>query len=153
MKQQLQREQLQEIERQELERRENERKLSTIADSVVQNPMSDVQHHHQQYGTGHLHGQQQHQQMQCSNVYGHANMFIPSPSPSTSSDMSASQYPNSQQQSTSNYLPTTALKVPLHIGVDLPPQVLKVHFSSPCVLHSLCPDIKILRFFFFQLFK
>lgn len=126
LKQQLQREQLQELERQEHERRETERKLS-LANSA-----------------GNSHGTatsstddrstcfpqtSPHLQMlnKAQNHHSSSNMFMPSSSSvaSTSSSeyMQTQTYPNQIAAQPTSSAP---LKVPLHIGVDLPPQVLKV---------------------------
>lgn len=118
LKQQLQREQLQELERQELERRENERKNSIIARAGGLNPVisqkmqlpDDIQ--------------------QLRSQYGSANLFIPSPSASTSTVQTAAQYTaapeQTQPQNPVQNIPGAPLKLPLHIDVDLPSQVLKV---------------------------
>lgn len=120
LKQQLQREQLQELERQELERRENERKLSMQSAG-----MPNVDHSHMAHSSA--------QQLQVSRTgNGIPNLYTSSPTPSTStegSDFASGHYSNQSNQS--NPMPQTEhpnppLKVPLHIGVDLPPQVLKV---------------------------
>lgn len=122
MKQQLQREQLQELERQELERRENERKLS-IVNNNHGSGLSNVDHQ-----TFLSHTNQQ-LQIPRSNYASESNMFMASsPVPSTtSSDFSTSQYPNQMSPHQTQQQPSAPLKVPLHIGVDLPPQVLKVN--------------------------
>lgn len=128
MKQQLQREQLQELERQELERRENERKLSINNNNG--GPSSSSLHPNQSQTN--LPQFNQHQLSIPRDNYGSNSSLCmtSSPTPSTStngSDFSTSQYSNHPNHFDSNSQQSSApLKVPLHIGVDLPPQVLKV---------------------------
>lgn len=119
LKQQLQREQLQELERQELERRENERKLSMQGTGMSTTQLDHSQMAHSSHSNLH------HLQVP-RNCAGTSNMYTSSPTPSTSTDGS---YNSSQFSNKSNPMvqqPEHPLKVPLHIGVDLPPQVLKV---------------------------
>lgn len=131
LKQQLQREQLQELERQELERRENERKLSIINNNGHNNAGPSSSLHPNQSQTN-LPQFNQHQLSIPRDNYGSNSSLCmtSSPTPSTStngSDFSASQYSNQNQQfDHSSQQSSAPLKVPLHIGVDLPPQVLKV---------------------------
>lgn len=132
LKQQLQREQQQELERQELERRENERKLLLLNNhSHTVGGLSSLNQ-----SQSHTHLPQYSQQqlpIPCDNYESSSSMCLTSsPTPSTStngSDFSTSQFTNnpSAQHSQQSSAP---LKVPLHIGVDLPPQVLKVSFIS-----------------------
>lgn len=131
LKQQLQREQLQELERQELERRENERKLS------MQGNGSNVDHSQMAHSS-----QSNQQQLQiprsCTTI---PQMYTSSPTPSTStdgSDFASGQFSNqpNQIQTSQTDLPNAPLKVPLHIGVDLPPQVLKVNSTALIFLAS-----------------
>lgn len=121
LKQQLQREQLQELERQELERRENERKLSMLGNG--QNTNID----HSQLG----HSSHSSPQLQVPRNYsGPPQMYTSSPTPSAStegSDFTSGHFSNQSNQMPSQTDVTNApLMVPLHISVDLPPQVLKV---------------------------
>lgn len=123
LKQQLQREQLQELERQEIERRENERKISVQVNGLNVD-------HSQFAHSSHSNPQQTHMQPRgCTNV---SHMYTSSPTPSTStdgSDFNSGQFSNQSNPTQSQTdLPNAPLKVPLHIGVDLPPQVLKVKF-------------------------
>lgn len=123
LKQQLQREQLQELERQELERRENEQKLSMQHAAG----MSNVDH----CQMAHLSQTQTHlQQLQVPRTQsGIPNVYTSSPTPSTStegSDFASSHFSNQSNQMQQPEHSNGPLKVPLHIGVDLPPQVLKV---------------------------
>lgn len=123
LKQQLQREQLQELERQELERRENERKLSMQVNGISNTNMDHSQIAHAS------HSNPQHLQVPRT-CTGLPHLYTSSPTPSTSTDGSFGN--SSQFSSQSNPIaqhsdhPNAPLKVPLHIGVDLPPQVLKV---------------------------
>lgn len=141
LKQQLQREQLQELERQELERRENERKLSSMQSSA--GCASGVDHHSQQMA----HSSQQQQQHTMANAgqqlqvprncttTGIPQLYASSPTPSTStegSDFASSHFSNQSNPQMQHLDHSNApLKVPLHIGVDLPPQVLKVGAVYP----------------------
>lgn len=144
LKQQLQREQLQELERQELERRENERKLS------MQGHGSNTSIDHSQMA----HSSHSSPQLQVPRncTAGIPQMYTSSPTPSTSTEGSEftsghysnqshphlNSHPNSSSNISPNPMPqqtdlsTAQLKVPLHIGVDLPPQVLKVNNGNTC---------------------
>lgn len=123
LKQQLQREQLQELERQELERRENEQKLS-MQQAVGMSNMDHCQMAHSSQTQTHP------QQLQVPrNHNGIPNLYTSSPTPSTStegSDFTSGHYSNQSNQMQHTEHSNAPLKVPLHIGVDLPPQVLKV---------------------------
>lgn len=149
LKQQLQREQLQELERQELERRENERKLS------MQGHGSNTSIDHSQMAHSSHSSPQLQVPRNCTSI---PQMYTSSPTPSTStegSDFTSGHYSNQSHPNASansnpnsninqnqnpnqnqNQMPsqtdlsTAQLKVPLHIGVDLPPQVLKVNHTS-----------------------
>lgn len=131
MKQQLQREQLQELERQELERRENEQQKLTIIHNNG-GPSSSTSGLHPNQLQINLPQFNQHQLSIPRDNYGSNSSLCmtSSPTPSTStngSDFSTSQYSNQPNHFGSNSQQSSApLKVPLHIGVDLPPQVLKV---------------------------
>lgn len=135
LKQQLQREQLQELERQELERREHERKLSSMSSSAG---CTSVDHHSSQitHSSNTTNAAQQLQvPRNCTTSI--PPLYTPSPTLSTSTD--GSDFTSGQFSNQSNQMPThsdhsnATLKVPLHIGVDLPPQVLKV---SSCTDHA-----------------
>lgn len=121
LKQQLQREQLQELERQELERRENERKLS------VQGHGCHTNVDHSQLA----HSSQSSPQLQVPrNSLNVPQLYTSSPTPSTStegSDFNSGHFSNQSHHIPSQTdIQSAPVKVPLHIGVDLPPQVLKV---------------------------
>lgn len=144
LKQQLQREQLQELERQELERRENERKLSSMQSSTG---CASIDHNSQQIAHSSQHTTNAGQQLQVPRncTTGIPQLYASSPTPSTStegSDFASSHFSNqSNPMQHSDHSNVPPLKVPLHIGVDLPPQVLKVsHFLKP--LHTHTPTIK-----------
>lgn len=124
MKQQLQREQLQELERQEIERRENERKNSMIIHNTA--PNQTIAQHKTAFPDD---------IQQLRSQYGSANLFMPSPSASSSTVQSADQYTIQQeqtqiQQNQAQNVPNAPLKLPLHIDVDLPSQVLKVSIKK-----------------------
>lgn len=123
LKQQLQREQLQELERQDLERSENERKLSMQVNGISNTNMDHSQMAHAS------HSNPQHLQVPRT-CTGLPHLYTSSPTPSTSTDGSfgnSSQFSNqSNPIAQHSDHPNAPLKVPLHIGVDLPPQVLKV---------------------------
>lgn len=135
LKQQLQREQLQELERQDLERREHERKLSAMSSSAG---CTTVDHTSQSAHSSHATSVTTAQQLQvprnCST--GIPPLYTPSPTLSTStdgSDFTSGHYSNQSNQMPSHSDHSNApLKVPLHIGVDLPPQVLKASHLSLC---------------------
>lgn len=119
LKQQLQREQLQELERQEIERRENDRKLSMQVNGLNVD-------HSQMAHSSHL--MPTSEQLQIPRGFTNIPHIYPTPSTSTDgSDFNSGQF-SGQTNPMPNHsdLPSAPLKVPLHIGVDLPPQVLKV---------------------------
>lgn len=129
LKQQLQREQLQELERQELERRENERKLSMQCNGIANNNNNNIDQTQTQIA--HSSHSTNPQQLQVPRGCGTVpHLYASSPTPSTStdgSDFASGQFSNhSSSVSQQSDQPNAPLKVPLHIGVDLPPQVLKV---------------------------
>lgn len=133
LKQQLQREQLQELERQELERRENERKQSSMQSSSA--GCTSIDHNSQIAHSSHSTGAAAHQlQVPRNCTTSIPQLYASSPTPSTSTD--GSDFASGHFSNQSNPMPHTdhsnaPLKVPLHIGVDLPPQVLKVsHISN-----------------------
>lgn len=140
LKQQLQREQLQELERQELERRENEGKHSIINNNGGPSLSSTSSLHSNQSQTNVPQFNQHQFSIPRDNYGSNSSLCLTSsPTPSTStngSDFSTSQYSNQPNHFDSNSQQSTApLKVPLHIGVDLPPQVLKV---SAAITLTLC---------------
>lgn len=125
LKQQLQREQLQELERQELERRENERKLSSLPSSAG---CSSVDHNAQMAHSSHATnaGHQLQVPRNCGSII--PQLYASSPTPSTStegSDFASGHFSNPSNPMQHSDHSNAPLKVPLHIGVDLPPQVLK----------------------------
>lgn len=126
LKQQLQREQLQELERQEHERRETERKLS-LPNSAADGHGAATSSTGAERPTNFPLSSPQLQMLSKPNHQSSSNMFMPSSSSvaSTSSSeyMQTQTYPNQMAMQPTLSAP---LKVPLHIGVDLPPQVLKV---------------------------
>lgn len=131
LKQQLQREHLQELERQEHERREHERKLSVANKNNNGNSTATASSAGEQLASSFAQASGQLQMLNKITHQNTSNLFMPS-SASIASTSSSDFFPQTQQypnqmaaQSTTN----TPLKVPLHIGVDLPPQVLKVLFS------------------------
>lgn len=139
LKQQLQREHLQELERQEHERREHERREHERKLSVANNTNNDngtamAVSDGEQSTAAYAPANGQLQLLNKTNHQNSSNMFMPSSSSIASTSSSeffpAQQYPNQMaDQPTTNAL----LKVPLHIGVELPPQVLKVCF---CLLSN-----------------
>lgn len=125
LKQQLQREQLQELERQELERRENERKLSSMPSSAG---CTSVDHNSQIAHSSHATSAGHQLQVPRNCTPGIPQLYASSPTPSTStegSDFASGHFSNQSNPMQHADHSNAPLKVPLHIGVDLPPQVLK----------------------------
>lgn len=85
------------------------------------------------------------QQLQVPrNNAGIPNMYASSPTPSTStdgSDFTSGHFSNQSNPMQHTEHSTAPLKVPLHIGVDLPPQVLKVMVF--CLFVYLFTNLKI----------
>lgn len=140
LKQQLQREQLQELERQELERRENERKLSSMQSSAG---CASIEHNSQIAHSSHTPtnaAQQLQVPRNCTTNI--PQLYASSPTPSTSTSTDGSDFASGNFPNQSNPMPhsdhsNAPLKVPLHIGVDLPPQVLKAsHFPIHTHTHT-----------------
>lgn len=161
LKQQLQREQLQELERQELERRENERKLSMQGHGSN----TSIDHSSQMAHSSHSSPQLQVPRLGA----GIPQMYTSSPTPSTStegSDFASGHYSNHSQQPNASVNPNTSantnltanpmppqtdlstaqLKVPLHIGVDLPPQVLKVNVPEIAIINYKSVHEKVIKY-------
>lgn len=119
LKQQLQREQLQELERQEIERRENDRKLSMQINGL------NVDHSQMAHSSQLTHSSEQlHIPRGFTNI---PHMYTTPLTSTDESDFNSGHFSSQTNPMASQTdLPSAPLKVPLHIGVDLPPQVLKV---------------------------
>lgn len=147
LKQQLQREQLQELERQELERRENERKLSSMQSNVGCAAGASIDHNTQMAHSSHSSNAGQQLQVPRNCNTGIPQLYASSPTPSTSTE--GSDFASSHYSNQSNPMPSHSsdhsnnnapLKVPLHIGVDLPPQVLKVRDRFLTLNTQICDE-------------